>query len=166
LRPRKYPRSVFVAGRFPHRTAEASIAEQLGDVVVANGLPRPTPADDGARPDLRLTAAASNPRIQMCILFISAYGRASRERLDFFSVERCIHGCSNNASAEISMRSFTKQQIASGVALVIAALFVVVLHSLNYSKEHQVYGIALVGVFGFLFLSRDKAQQQDKPWWW
>jgi hypothetical protein len=40
------------------------------------------------------------------------------------------------------------------------------LHSLNYSKEHQVYGIALVGVFGFLFLSRDKAQQQDEPWWW
>ena len=64
------------------------------------------------------------------------------------------------------MRSFTKQQIASGVALVISASFVGVLHSLNYSKEHQVYGIALVGVFGFLFLSRDKAQQQDEPWWW
>ena len=31
---------------FAHRTAEASIAEQLGDVLVANGLPRPTPADD------------------------------------------------------------------------------------------------------------------------
>src|SRR5258708_23370527 len=29
-----------------HRTSEASIAEQLGDVLVANGLPRPAPADD------------------------------------------------------------------------------------------------------------------------
>ncbi|MHB8503693.1 MAG: hypothetical protein ACYDCG_00310 [Candidatus Acidiferrales bacterium] len=31
---------------FAHRTAEASIAEQLGDVLIANGLPRPSPADD------------------------------------------------------------------------------------------------------------------------
>ena len=31
---------------FAHRTAESSIAEQLGDVLVANGLPRPGPADD------------------------------------------------------------------------------------------------------------------------
>jgi phage terminase large subunit len=31
---------------FAHRTSEASIAEQLGDVLAANGLPRPTPADD------------------------------------------------------------------------------------------------------------------------
>jgi len=31
---------------FAHRTAEASIAEQLGDVLNANGLPRPAPADD------------------------------------------------------------------------------------------------------------------------
>jgi len=31
---------------FAHRTAEASIAEQLGDVLVANGLPRPCAADD------------------------------------------------------------------------------------------------------------------------
>ena len=31
---------------FAHRTAEASIAEQVGDVLVANGLPRPAPADD------------------------------------------------------------------------------------------------------------------------
>ena len=64
------------------------------------------------------------------------------------------------------MRRFSKQQIASGIALVVAALFVVILHSLNYSKEHQVYGIALVGVFGFLFLSHDKEQGPDEPWWW
>ncbi len=31
---------------FAHRTSESSIAEQLGDVLVANGLPRPAPADD------------------------------------------------------------------------------------------------------------------------
>lgn len=31
---------------FAHRTAEASIAEQLGEVLSANGLPRPAPADD------------------------------------------------------------------------------------------------------------------------
>jgi hypothetical protein len=64
------------------------------------------------------------------------------------------------------MRRFSKQQIASGIALVVAALFVVVLHSLNYNKEHQVYGIALVGVFGFLFLSHDKGREPDEPWWW
>ncbi len=31
---------------FAHRTSEASIAEQLGDVFTTNGLPRPSPADD------------------------------------------------------------------------------------------------------------------------
>ncbi len=31
---------------FAHRTSESSIAEQLGDVLVANGLPRPAAADD------------------------------------------------------------------------------------------------------------------------
>jgi hypothetical protein len=31
---------------FAHRTSEASIAEQLGEVLVLNGLPRPAPADD------------------------------------------------------------------------------------------------------------------------
>jgi len=31
---------------FAHRTSEASIAEQLGDVLIENGLPRPAPADD------------------------------------------------------------------------------------------------------------------------
>jgi hypothetical protein len=63
------------------------------------------------------------------------------------------------------MGRLSKQQIASGMALIVAALFVVVLHTLNYSKEYQVYGIALVGVFGLLFLSRDKARRPDEPWW-
>ena len=31
---------------FAHRTSEASVSEQLGDVLVANGLPRPALADD------------------------------------------------------------------------------------------------------------------------
>jgi phage terminase large subunit len=31
---------------FAHRTAEASIAEQLGEIFAMNGLPRPSPADD------------------------------------------------------------------------------------------------------------------------
>ena len=31
---------------FAHRTSEASIAEQLGEVLAANGLPRPSSADD------------------------------------------------------------------------------------------------------------------------
>ncbi|HEU0367970.1 MAG TPA: terminase family protein, partial [Candidatus Acidoferrum sp.] len=31
---------------FAHRTSEASIAEQLGEVLTATGLPRPAPADD------------------------------------------------------------------------------------------------------------------------
>ena len=40
-------REVFLSpDAFAHRTAEASIAEQLGDVLTANGLPRPAPADD------------------------------------------------------------------------------------------------------------------------
>ena len=40
-------REVFLSpDAFAHRTAEASVAEQLGDVLLANGLPRPVPADD------------------------------------------------------------------------------------------------------------------------
>jgi hypothetical protein len=40
-------REVFLSpDAFAHRTAEASIAEQIGDVLAMNGLPRPIPADD------------------------------------------------------------------------------------------------------------------------
>ena len=101
----------------------------------------------------------------MCILFISVYGRERCKQLRFLC--QTPHTRMRRGRPQLRlMRSFSKQQIASGIALVVAALFVVVLHSLNYSKEHQMYGIALVGVFGFLFLSRDKAQQQeDEPWW-
>jgi hypothetical protein len=54
------------------------------------------------------------------------------------------------------------RKIASGIALIIAASSLVVLHKLNYSREHQLYSIALVGAFGFLFLSRHESQQ-DQP---
>ena len=62
------------------------------------------------------------------------------------------------------MGSMNWQQIASGIALVIATFFVVLLHILKYSQEHQLYGVALVGVFGFLSISRNEGQQ-DETWW-
>ncbi len=44
---REQIREVFLSpDAFAHRTAEASIAEQIGDVLAMNGLPRPAPADD------------------------------------------------------------------------------------------------------------------------
>ena len=44
---REQIRDVFLSpDAFAHRTSEASIAEQLGEVLAANGLPRPAPADD------------------------------------------------------------------------------------------------------------------------
>jgi hypothetical protein len=56
------------------------------------------------------------------------------------------------------------RRVASGIALIIATLALVLLHKLNYSREHQFFGIALVGVFGFLFLSSSEPAQ-DEPWW-
>src|SRR5207253_1412838 len=44
---REQIREVFLSpDAFAHRTAESSIAEQLGDVFTMNGLPRPAAADD------------------------------------------------------------------------------------------------------------------------
>jgi len=43
---RRSMRSIFRRTAFAHRTDEASIAEQMGDVFVAAGLPRPIPADN------------------------------------------------------------------------------------------------------------------------
>jgi len=62
------------------------------------------------------------------------------------------------------MKSNTWRRVASGIAFVIAATYVVVLHGLNYSKEHQLYGIALVGVFGFLSINLKEARSD--AWWW
>jgi hypothetical protein len=56
------------------------------------------------------------------------------------------------------------RRVASGVALITATLALVLLHKLNYNQEHQFFGIALVGVFGFLFLSSNEPAQ-DEPWW-
>jgi hypothetical protein len=63
------------------------------------------------------------------------------------------------------MASMNWRQIASGIALVIAAVFVVLLHIMRYSQEHQLYGVALAGVFGFLSISSNEVQQ-DETWWW
>jgi hypothetical protein len=57
-----------------------------------------------------------------------------------------------------------RRRVASGIALIIAALALVLLHKLNYSREHQFFGIALVGAFGFLFLSGNEPAQEE-PWW-
>jgi len=46
----KHINEVFLSpDAFAHRTSEASIAEQLGDVLLASGLPPPAPADDDSR---------------------------------------------------------------------------------------------------------------------
>jgi hypothetical protein len=56
------------------------------------------------------------------------------------------------------------RRVASGAALIIATLALVLLHKLNYSREHQFFGIALVGAFGFLFLSSNEPAPEE-PWW-
>ena len=62
------------------------------------------------------------------------------------------------------MKSVAWLRIASGIALLITAFYVVVLHGLNYSKEHQLYGIALVGIFGFLSIN-PKQLWRGESWW-
>ena len=56
------------------------------------------------------------------------------------------------------------RRAASGSALIIATLALVQLHKLDYSRELQFFAIALVGAFGFLFLSSNEPAQ-EKPWW-
>ena len=51
------------------------------------------------------------------------------------------------------MGNLDGRRVASGIALIITTLVLVLLHRLDYSRELQFFGIALVGVFGFLFLS-------------
>jgi hypothetical protein len=59
-------------------------------------------------------------------------------------------------------------RVASGVALIVAAICVVVQSMSNYEFGNKLYyGTSLVAVFGYLFLSgRDKEQKTDSPWWW
>jgi len=54
------------------------------------------------------------------------------------------------------MGNLDLQRVASGIALIITTLALVLLHRLDYSRELQFFGIALVGVFGFLFLSNSE----------
>ena len=55
------------------------------------------------------------------------------------------------------------RRVASGVALITATLALVLLHKMEYSRELQFFAIALVGTFGFLFLSSEPVQEE--PWW-
>ena len=51
------------------------------------------------------------------------------------------------------MGNLDGRRVASGIALIITTLVLVLLHRWDYSRELQFFGITLVGVFGFLFLS-------------
>lgn len=55
------------------------------------------------------------------------------------------------------------RRVASGIALIIATFALVLLHRLDYSRELQFFGIALVCAFGFLFLSSNEPAQEE-PW--
>ncbi len=71
-----------------------------------------------------------------------------------------VDGC---VSDEGLMGNLDWRRVASGIALIIATLALVLLHKLDYSRELQFFGIALVGAFGFLFLSYEPAHEE--PWW-
>jgi len=64
------------------------------------------------------------------------------------------------------MKSFSKLQIASGVALLVSVLVALAVYSLNFGFAQRLCSAAVVCAFGFLFLSRDGAPQEDEPWWW
>jgi amino acid permease len=66
-------------------------------------------------------------------------------------------------SDEGLMGNLDWRRVASGIALIIATLALVLLHKLDYSQELQFFGIVLVGAFGFLFLSYEPAHEE--PWW-
>jgi hypothetical protein len=55
------------------------------------------------------------------------------------------------------------RRIATGIALMLASLMLVLLHKFNYSRENQFFGIALVGTFGLLFLTHKLPG--DETWW-
>ena len=66
------------------------------------------------------------------------------------------------------MGFMTRRQIASGIALVISALCVVLLKFGRHSDTEVFFGIVLVCGFAFLFLTRTEEQKAsgDTPWWW
>jgi hypothetical protein len=63
------------------------------------------------------------------------------------------------------MKTLPWQRIASGVALIIAAVCVVALHEMNYTREIQLCAVALVSVSAVLFIS-GAAPAKDEFWWW
>jgi hypothetical protein len=63
------------------------------------------------------------------------------------------------------MKSLSWQRIASGIALIAAAISVVALHEMNYTREIQLFAVALVSVSAVLFLSGATAAK-DEFWWW
>jgi hypothetical protein len=63
------------------------------------------------------------------------------------------------------MKTLRWPRIASGIALILAAISVVALHQMNYTREIQLCGVALVSVWAVLFLSGTTAAK-DEFWWW
>ena len=59
------------------------------------------------------------------------------------------------------MGNLDGRRVASGIALIIATLVLVLLHKLDHSGELQFFGIAIVGAFGFLFLGGDGPAQEE-----
>ena len=59
-------------------------------------------------------------------------------------------------------------RVASGIALMITAISVVVQSTFRNGWANELYyGTTLMAVFGYLFLtSRTKEEQRDSPWWW
>ena len=59
-------------------------------------------------------------------------------------------------------------RIASGIALLFAAVMVVAQSMLRNEWGNQLYyGTSLIAVFGYLFLSsRTNKKDSDSPWWW
>ena len=62
------------------------------------------------------------------------------------------------------MGNLDGRRVACGIALIIATFALVLLHRLDYSRELQFFCIALIGAFGFLFLSSNEPAQEE-PWW-
>jgi hypothetical protein len=63
------------------------------------------------------------------------------------------------------MKSLSWQRIASGITLIAAAISVVALHKMNYTREIQLCAVALVSVSAVLFLS-GATPAKDEFWWW
>jgi hypothetical protein len=61
------------------------------------------------------------------------------------------------------MGNLDGRRIASGIALIIASLALVLPHKLDYSGELQFFAIAIVGAFAFLFLISN-GPAQEEPW--